>query len=50
MLLGRLIANLVDNAVLHNRPAGLLSVAIEADDPTARLSVESDGGMVSAET
>ena len=36
MLLGRLIANLVDNAVLHNRPAGLLSVAIEADGPTAR--------------
>ena len=33
MLLGRLIANLVDNAVLHNRPAGLLSVAIEADGP-----------------
>lgn len=48
MLLGRLIANLVDNAVLHNRPTGLLGVAIEADGPTTRLSVESDGRIVSA--
>jgi hypothetical protein len=46
LLLGRLVANLVDNAVRHNRVAGLIGITTEADGPTARLTVESDGRMI----
>jgi signal transduction histidine kinase len=49
MLLGRLVANLIDNAVRYNQPAGLIDVAVEPDGPTARLTVESSGRVIERE-
>ena len=42
-LLSRLVANLLDNAVRHNRPAGIIAISCEVDGPVARLTVENDG-------
>lgn len=49
MLLGRLVANLIDNAVRYNQQAGLIDVATEADGSTARLAVESSGRVIEPE-
>lgn len=43
MLLGRLVANLVDNAVGYNQPAGLVRISTQADGSIARLIVENSG-------
>ena len=45
-LLARMIDNLIDNAVRHNLPRGLINVTCEADRDTARLVVESGGPVL----
>jgi len=45
-LLERMVDNLLDNAVRHNQPCGLISVTCETDRETARLVVESDGSVL----
>lgn len=49
-LLTRLVSNLVDNAVRHNRPGGWLAVDVATDGPVARLSVENSGTVLDDET
>lgn len=46
VLVARLVANLVDNAVRHNRPGGMIAITTEVDRATARLTVESDGRAI----
>lgn len=43
MLIGRLVSNLVDNAVAYNLPGGLLSVAVSREGDVAVLIVANDG-------
>ena len=45
-LLERLVANLVDNAVRHNRPAGRVEVSTGVADGVARLRVVNTGDVV----
>jgi hypothetical protein len=45
-LLARMVDNLIDNAVRHNVPGGLINVSCEADRDTARLVVESAGPVL----
>jgi signal transduction histidine kinase len=45
-LLARMVDNLVDNAVRHNLPRGLINVTCEADRATARLVIESGGPVL----
>ncbi|WP_084468786.1 HAMP domain-containing sensor histidine kinase [Nocardiopsis trehalosi] len=45
-LLTRLVDNLVDNAVVHNREGGRIRVAAAADGAVARLTVETDGPVL----
>jgi signal transduction histidine kinase len=49
VLLARLVANLLDNSVRHNQPGGFIAVAVEADGPIARLTVENGGGLMTPE-
>jgi signal transduction histidine kinase len=49
MLVARLVANLVDNAVRHNRPGGMIGITTEIDGATARLTVEGDGRPIDPE-
>jgi len=45
-LLARMVENLVDNAVRHNVPGGLINVTCDADRDTARLVIESAGSVL----
>jgi signal transduction histidine kinase len=45
-LLGRMVDNLIDNAVRHNLPGGLINVSCEADRDVVRLVVESAGSVL----
>jgi signal transduction histidine kinase len=45
-LLTRMVENLIDNAVRHNVPDGLINVTCEADRDAARLVVESGGSVL----
>ena len=45
-LLARMVDNLIDNAVRHNLPCGLINVTCEADRDTARLVVDSSGPVL----
>ena len=45
-LLARMVENLVENAVLHNRPHGHLRVSCGLDGSRARLLVESSGAVL----
>ncbi len=45
-LLARMVDNLIDNAVRHNVPGGLINVTCEADRETSRLVVESGGPVL----
>jgi signal transduction histidine kinase len=47
MLLRRLVANLVDNAVRHNQRAGFIALSTEADPAGVRLIVENSGPVIS---
>jgi signal transduction histidine kinase len=46
LLVARLVANLVDNAVRHNLPRGMITVSTRGDGVTARLTVESTGRVI----
>ena len=48
-LLERLVANLVENAVRHNRAGGWVSISTKAGDGVARLRVENSGTLVPAD-
>lgn len=48
-LLSRMVDNLVDNAIRHNRPGGWVRVAARADAATVRLTVETDGPVLDPE-
>jgi len=45
-LLARMVDNLIDNAVRHNVPRGLINVTCEADRDTVRLVIESGGPVL----
>jgi signal transduction histidine kinase len=45
-LLERMVDNLLDNAVRHNQPRGLINVTCETDRDTARLVIESGGSVL----
>ena len=45
-LLVRMVDNLIDNAVRHNQPGGLINVTSETDLETARLVIESGGPVL----
>jgi signal transduction histidine kinase len=46
-LLGRLVDNVVDNAVKHNQPGGWVRITTTTDDADARLTVENGGPVFS---
>jgi signal transduction histidine kinase len=48
-LLARMIENVVDNAVRHNRPGGCVRVSAAAAGRHARLVVENDGAVLAPE-
>jgi signal transduction histidine kinase len=48
-LLGRMVENLIDNAVRHNEPDGWIHVRTEVDTDMARLSVENGGPVLDDE-
>jgi signal transduction histidine kinase len=45
-LLARLVANLLDNAVHHNRAGGAITIRTETRGSIARLTVENDGRVI----
>ena len=49
-LLGRMAANLIDNAIRHNNVGDNVNVTVEADTTTARMTVESGGPLLPAWT
>jgi len=48
-LLGRLVGNVIDNAVRHNLRGGWIRARTEADESLARLVVENSGAPLDAE-
>jgi signal transduction histidine kinase len=48
-LLERMVDNLLDNAVRHNQPRGLINVTCETDLEIARLVIESGGSVLDRE-
>ncbi|MEU8250297.1 HAMP domain-containing sensor histidine kinase [Nonomuraea sp. NPDC048916] len=48
-LLTRMIGNVVDNAIIHNREGGWIRVAATAEGTTARLVVETGGRVLDQE-
>ena len=48
-LLARMIGNVIDNAVRHNRPGGWIRVRTEASGAQARLIVENSGALLTPE-
>ncbi|WP_267898976.1 sensor histidine kinase [Thermomonospora amylolytica] len=48
-LLARMVENVIDNAVVHNRDGGWIRVAASADGATARLVVETGGPVLDPE-
>jgi signal transduction histidine kinase len=49
MLLARLVANLLDNAIQYNEPGGTVEVSVRAIDGQARLIVANTGALVPPE-
>ena len=49
VLVGELVANLLDNAVRYNRPHGHVRVRIRPEPGVVRLEVEDDGPGIPAE-
>jgi signal transduction histidine kinase len=45
-LIGRMVANLIDNGVRHNHPNGRLKVTLSPAEGKARLTVDSDGEAI----
>ena len=48
-LLSRMVANVIDNAIVHNEPGGWITVTAAAVSGTARLVVENGGAELAAE-
>ncbi|GAA4592467.1 ATP-binding protein [Planotetraspora phitsanulokensis] len=48
-LLSRMVDNVIDNAIVHNRRGGWIRVAATADGETARLVVETGGELLDQE-
>lgn len=48
-LLTRMVENVIDNAVRHNRPGGWIRVSTETDRAQARLVVENSGTILTPE-
>jgi signal transduction histidine kinase len=48
-LLARMVGNVIDNAVVHNRPGGWLRVTTALEDERARLVVENGGPTLDPE-
>jgi signal transduction histidine kinase len=46
VLLSRLVANLIDNAVRYNQPGGFVGMTTESDRSSARLRVENGGPTI----
>jgi len=46
VLLGRMVANLIENAVLYNRDGGAVAVAVMSDAAGTRLEVSNDGPAI----
>lgn len=49
-LLARMVENVVENAVLHNQPAGFINLACAVDQDVARAVVESAGAVLDERT
>jgi signal transduction histidine kinase len=49
-LLARMVENVIDNAVRHNQPAGVIDVTTQVQGPTARLIVDSAGPLLDHES
>ncbi len=45
-LVGRMVDNIIDNAIVHNEPDGWISVSVRAAGGTARLTVENGGAIL----
>jgi len=48
-LLARMVANVIDNAVIHNQPGGWVRVQTSAEGPLARIVVENGGPVLAQE-
>jgi signal transduction histidine kinase len=48
-LLGRMVENVIENAVRHNQPGGEINVELDARHDHARLAVESSGPVLDPE-
>jgi len=49
-LLTRMVENVVENAVLHNQPAGFINLACRVEQEVARVVVESAGAVLDQRT
>jgi signal transduction histidine kinase len=49
-LLARMVDNVIENAVLHNKPGGFVDLACRAEQRVARLVVESGGAVLDERT
>jgi signal transduction histidine kinase len=45
-LIGRMVGNIIDNAIVHNQQGGWISVTVDADDRAARVAVENGGAVL----
>jgi signal transduction histidine kinase len=45
-LISRMVDNIIDNAIVHNEPAGWIRVAVGTDDRCVRLVVENGGPVL----
>ena len=48
-LLGRMVDNVIDNAVRHNQTRGVINVTCDTDRETARLVIENGGSVLDGE-
>jgi signal transduction histidine kinase len=49
-LLGRMVDNVIENAVLHNHPGGFINLASGVEQDVARLVIESGGAVLNERT
>jgi signal transduction histidine kinase len=45
-LIGRMVDNIIDNAIVHNQQGGWISVTVDADDRAAWVAVENGGAVL----
>ena len=46
-LVGRMVDNVIDNAIVHNEPGGWITVVVREGGGAARITVENGGAMLS---